>query len=201
MAVKEAKKVDAKSETKKVEKKSVSVKEKKYNKSNNPMKQVSLEKLVIHICTGETGPKLDKAKTILELLTHKKPVETFAKIKLPKWGLRPGLPIGTKVTLRNKDADEFLKKALDAKTFTLNKKCIDESGNFAFGVPEYIDIKGMKYDPKIGIFGFDVIVSIKRKGYRVKYRHLKRKTMNKNLKISKSETEEFLSKNYGVKFI
>ena len=189
-------------EVKKVVKKVVETKskEKKYNKTNNPMKDVSIEKVIVHICTGETGAKLDKAKSIIQLLTGKKPVETVSKIKLPKWGLRPGLPIGTKVTLRNKDADEFLKKALEAKSFTLNKRCIDESGNFAFGVPEHIDIKGMKYDPKVGIFGFDVIVSLKRKGYRVKYRHLKRQSMNKNLRVTKPETEEFLSKNYSVKF-
>jgi len=209
MTVKETEtKVIAKKEVKETNKEpkvikpkvSLPKKEKKYNKTNNPMKELQLEKLVIHICTGETGPKLDKAKVILDLLTHKKPVETVSKIKLPKWGLRPGLPIGVKVTLRNKDADDFLKRALDAKSFTLNKRCIDETGNFAFGVPEYIDIKGMKYDPKIGIFGFDVIVSLKRKGFRIKYRHLKRKTMNKALKITKSETENFLVKNYNVKF-
>jgi large subunit ribosomal protein L5 len=175
-------------------------KEKKYNKTNNPMKEIALEKIVVHMCTGETGPKLDKAKTILDLLTHKKAVETISKIKLPKWGLRPGLPIGVKVTLRGKDADEFLKKALEAKTYALNKRCIDETGNFAFGIPEYIDIKGMKYDPKIGILGFDVVVAMKRKGFRIKYRHLKRKTMNKSLKITKEETENFLTKNYNVKF-
>jgi len=185
---------------KKQVKKEVVKKEKKYIKANNPMKDVSLEKIVVHICTGETGPKLDKAKTVLELLTNRKPVETMAKIKLPKWGLRPGLPIGIKVTLRGENADTFLKKALDAKSFTLNKRCIDESGNFAFGIPEHIDIKGMKYDPKIGIFGFDVIVSLRRKGFRVKYRHLKRKTLNKDLRITKAETENFLTKNYNVKF-
>lgn len=185
---------------KKQVKKEVVKKEKKYTKVNNPMKDISLEKIVVHICTGETGPKLDKAKTVLEMLTNRKPVETMAKIKLPKWGLRPGLPIGIKVTLRGQDAETFLKKAFDAKSYTLNKRSIDESGNFAFGIPEYIDIKGMKYDPKIGIFGFDVIVSLKRKGFRVKYRHLKRKTMNKDLRITKAETENFLTKNYNVKF-
>ena len=110
------------------------------------------------------------------------------------------MPIGAKLTLRGKIADEFLRRTLEAKSNTLNKRCIDETGNFAFGIPEYIDIKGMKYDPKIGIFGFDVIVTLRRKGFRVKYRHLKRKTLNKDLKITKIETENFLTKNYNVKF-
>lgn len=166
----------------------------------NPMKEISLEKVVVHICTGESGAKLDNAKKILTLLTNKKPVETKSKTKLPKWGLRPGLAIGAKVTLRNEEAEEFLKRALASKGFKLNKRCIDKTGNFAFGVPEYIDIKGMKYDPKMGVFGFDVISSLKRKGFRVKYRAEKRKSLSEPLKITKGEAEEFLKTKFGIKF-
>jgi large subunit ribosomal protein L5 len=166
----------------------------------NPMKEISLEKVVLHICTGETGVKLDNAKKILNLLTNKKPVETKSKTKLPKWGLRPGLAIGAKVTLRNKQAYEFLKRALEAKSFTLNKRCIDKTGNFAFGIPEYIDIKGMKYDPKMGVFGFDVISSLKRNGFRIKYRAEKRMKLTPALKINKEEAEEFLKKEFNIKF-
>jgi large subunit ribosomal protein L5 len=166
----------------------------------NPMKEISLEKVVVHICTGEAGAKLDNAKKILTLLTNKKPVETKSRTKLPKWGLRPGLAIGAKITLRNKEAEDFLKKALEAKSFTLNKRCIDKTGNFAFGVAEYIDIKGMKYDPKIGVFGFDVISSLKRKGFRVKYRAEKRKSLSSSLRITKDEAEDFLKTKFGIKF-
>lgn len=176
------------------------VKSSKGLKGEKNMKKISLDKVVLHICAGETGSKLDKAKQILTLLTNKKPVITKSKVKLPKWGLRPGLPIGAKLTLRGKDADDFLRKALDAKSNTLKRRSIDKTGNFAFGIPEYIDIKGMKYDPKMGIFGFDVIVSLKRPGFRIKYRHLKRKRLNKGLKITKEETENFLNKNFAVKF-
>ncbi len=166
----------------------------------NPMKEIEIDKVVVHICTGETGQKLDNAKKILTLLTNRKPIETMSKTKLPKWGLRPGIPIGIKITLRKKEAEEFLKKTLDAKSFTLNKRCLDKNGNFAFGIAEHIDIKGMKYDPKIGIYGFDVIVSMKRKGFRIKYRKLKRLPLNESMKISKDETINFLTKKYGVKF-
>jgi len=186
--------------TKKVAKTTVK-REKKYTKETNPMKNVSLEKVVVHMCTGETGAKLDNAKKILTLLTNKKPVETQAKVKLPKWGLRPGLPIGVKVTLRGNAAVDFLKKSFEAKSYNLNKRSIDDSGNFAFGIPEHIDIKGMKYDPKIGIFGFDVMVSLKRTGFRIKYRRIKRQSMNKDLKITKQETQDFLTKNFNIKFV
>ena len=31
---------------------------------NKSMKEISLEKVVVHICTGESGAKLDNAKNI-----------------------------------------------------------------------------------------------------------------------------------------
>lgn len=188
-------------ETKKVAPVATTVKKNGKDKSKNPMKELTLEKIVVHICSGETGPKLEKAKSVLTMLTGKKPIETKAKVKLPKWGLRPGLPIGAKLTLRGKTAFEFLKKCLEAKAHTIKKNSIDATGNFAFGIPEYIDIKGMKYDPKTGIFGFDVIASVKRKGFRVKYRHLKRKNLNPKLRIKPQETEKFLVEKLGVKLI
>lgn len=171
------------------------------DKSSNIMKKLMLERVIVHICSGETGPKLEKAKSVLTMLTGMTPLETKAKVKLPKWGLRPGLPIGAKVTIRGKSAETFLKKALEAKDNTLPKKCVDLTGNFGFGIPEYIDIKGMKYDPKIGIFGFDVIVALKRKGFRIKFRHLKRKTLNSKLRIRPAETAEFLQKELGVNVV
>lgn len=199
----EGKRVVAKpKEVKEIKKEVVpTVKKSGKDKSKNPMKDLVLEKIIVHICSGETGPKLEKAKSVLTMLTGKKPVETKAKVKLPKWGLRPGLPIGAKLTLRGKEALAFLKKCLEAKSNTIKKNSLDATGNFAFGIPEYIDIKGMKYDPKTGIFGFDVIASIKRKGFRIKYRHIKRKSLNNKLRIKPQETEKFLTEKLGVKLI
>ena len=164
----------------------------------NKMRSIEIDKVVLHICAGETGAKLENAKKVLKLLTNKKPTDTTAKVKLPKWGLRPGIKIGTKVTLRGKDAEDFLKKALKAKGNEIGKKSFDKNGNFAFGIKEYIDIEGMKYDPTIGIFGFDVIVNLKRKGYRVKNRQIKTTKIGKEHKITSEDAKNYLKSKYNV---
>jgi large subunit ribosomal protein L5 len=151
-------------------------------KKENKMRNVEVEKIVLHICAGEYGPKLENAKKILGLLTNNRKVsETKAKVKLPKWGLRPGLVIGAKVTLRGKPAEEILEKALKAKSYKLSKRCFDNAGNFAFGIKEYIDIEGMKYDPQTGVFGFDVMVNLRRKGSRVKKQKIETNNNRKKL--------------------
>jgi len=169
------------------------------SKKENKMREIKVDKVVLHICAGEFGPKLDNAKKILGLLTNgRKPADAKAKVKLPKWGLRPGLIIGSKVTLRGKDAEELLKKSLKAKGYKMSKRSFDDSGNFAFGIKEYIDIEGMKYDPQTGVFGFDVMVNLKRRGYSVKHRRLKPTTIGRLAKIKKEDAQEFVVKKYNV---
>ena len=34
----------------------------------------------------------------------------------------------------------------------------DQEGNLSFGISDYTDFEGMRYDPEIGIFGMDVCV-------------------------------------------
>ena len=48
----------------------------------------------------------------------------------------------------------------------------DKEGNLSFGISDYTDFEGMKYDPEIGIFGMDVNVVFKRPGYRVAKRRI-----------------------------
>lgn len=166
----------------------------------NAMKDIKIDKVVLHICAGETGAKLDNAKTVLGLLTNgRKPAPTKSKTKLPKWGLRPGLVIGTKITLRGKESQSFILKALKAKGSALSRRSFDKSGNFAFGIKEYIDVEGMKYDPKMGIFGFDVMVNLKRNGYRVKARNIRPTKVGSNGLISRDEAQEFVRDKYKVK--
>jgi len=115
----------------------------------------------------------------------------------PDWGLRPGVPIGLVVTLRGNDAVEFLKKALVAKANKLPAKSFDRTGNFGFGVREYIDLPGAKYDPKLGIKGFDVLVSLKKKGYRVKIRKIKQSKVGIKQRVTTAEAIDF-ARSLGV---
>ena len=164
----------------------------------NPMRQVQVEKVTVNMGVGQTGDAMKKAQTIIEMITNGKAVQTKCKIKQPKWEIRPGLPIGLKVVLRGEKAGDFLKRAFEAKESRLNKRSFDMQGNFGFGVHEYIDLPGIKYDPTLGIRGFDVLVTLTRPGYRVKKRKIKRKKLGKSHLLNKSEAVEFVQKQFGV---
>ena len=167
---------------------------------DNPMREILIDKVTVNMGIGSPGDSLDNAKELLERLTGKKVIETKAKRREPVFKLRKGLPIGTKVTLRKKDAEEFVKKALAARKNILKKTNFDRSGNFAFGVHEYIDFPGAKYDPSIGMFGFDVCVTLKRRGKRIERRKLRKSKIGASHKITKDEAVEFAKTKFDVKF-
>ncbi|MGV8176288.1 MAG: 50S ribosomal protein L5 [Candidatus Bilamarchaeaceae archaeon] len=168
--------------------------------SNNKMRELRVEKVTVNIGVGNSGERLDHAKELLTKLTGgKKPIETLAKKRNPVFHLRPGLPIGAKVTLRGKDALEFLDKALTARRRNVKAGSFDNEGNFSFGVPEYIDFPGAKYDPKMGVFGFDVCVTLSRKGRRVERRRLRQSKIGGGHRIGKEEAIEYATKNLNAK--
>jgi large subunit ribosomal protein L5 len=168
---------------------------------DNPMKKLRIEKVTINIGVGKTGEELEKAGTILKMITGAKPVFTAAKVKQPTWGIREGLTIGAKVTLRGQSAINFLKDAFIAVDNKIKKKSFDKFGNFGFGVKEYIDMPKAKYDPKLGIRGFDVLVTMERPGYRIKKRKLKKTQIGKRHLVSANEAAEFIKEKFGVEII
>lgn len=162
------------------------------------MRKVKLEKITVNIGAGETGEKLKKAKTIIERITGRKATLTKARKRVQTFGIRKGDTIGVKVTLRGKAAEEFLRNALDAVDFKLSKRSIDKNGNFAFGIKEYIDFPGAKYDPSIGIIGFDVCGTMTRPGKRVELRRRLKSKIKHTHKVTPEETEQFLKDNFKV---
>lgn len=166
--------------------------------NENPMKKIYLSKVTVNMGVGKPGDDLDRAKKIMESLTENKTVETKAKVKLPKWEIRPGLPIGVKTTLRGEKAATFLKRALLAKANKLSARNFDKCGNFGFGIHEHIELHGVKYDPKLGIRGLDVLVSLARPGYRVRERKRGKGKIGKKHLINKPEAIAFVKQNYGV---
>lgn len=162
------------------------------------MKEIRIEKLTLNIGAGKDQTKLEKSISLLKNITGLMPVKTFSSKRIPEWGLRPGLPIGCKLTLRKNKAKEILKKLLDAKDFKLKPSQFDNNGNLSFGIHEYIDIPGVKYDPKIGIIGLEVCVTLERPGFRIKRRKLKKKISKKH-SIRKEEAIEFMKKDYNLK--
>ncbi|HLC38444.1 MAG TPA: 50S ribosomal protein L5 [Candidatus Norongarragalinales archaeon] len=164
------------------------------------LNQVFLEKITLNIGVGEGGTALEMARKLLELVSGRKPASTTARSRQPEFKIRQGDVIGAKVTLRGKGASEVLEKALKSVEQHISEKSFDDYGNVAFGIKEYIDFPGLKYDPKIGMMGFDVCISLRKKGHRVANRRIASRKLPRKQRVSKPEARAFLEKNYGVKF-
>jgi large subunit ribosomal protein L5 len=164
---------------------------------NNSMREIKVSKVTLNIGAGKNEDLLKKGLKLLQKLSPLNPVKTITKKRIPGWGLRPGLAIGAKVTIR-KDTEELLKKLLVAKENILKEKCFDNQGNFSFGVPEYIDIEGLEYDPDLKIIGLEAAVTLERPGYRVKKRKITPRKINKNHKITKEDAIAFIKEKFAV---
>jgi len=164
----------------------------------NIMRQPRIEKVTLNIGAGKDVQRLEKGVALLKAITGIDPVKTVTQKRIPNWGLRPGLPIGCKLTLRKGQAAELLKRLLQAKENKLKPHQFDEGGNVSFGIQEYIDIPGVAYDPKIGIIGLEVCVTLERPGYRIKRRRLVKKKVPRRHLLTKEEAMQFLQKNFNV---
>lgn len=167
------------------------------NKSSS-MRTVSLDKVTVNICVGNDKPGMVKAESLLKKLTNKKPVKNSAKRRLATWQIRPGLPIGYKVTLRGEEGQKFLKWVLDSKGKKFNPKSIDNNSNFSIGFAEYLDLHGMKYDADIGIMGFEVMATFVRPGFRIKQRLLKKAKVPQRHRVTKDEVVDFMKSTFAV---
>ncbi len=164
----------------------------------NVMDKPRVEKVVVNIGVGQSGERLVRAEKLLEKLTERKPVRTYSKHKIPTWGLKKSEPIGCKVTLRGNDSFELIKRGLYARDNKIPQSCFGKDGNVSFGVQEYIDIQGLKYDPEIGVFGMNFNIALERPGSRIKRRKNVKKNLPKKKMVSQNEAIEFMKENFGV---
>jgi large subunit ribosomal protein L5 len=167
--------------------------------SENAMKDLSVEKVVVNISVGASGEPLDNAMTILKQIANQQPAQRTAKQTIRQWGIRKNEPVACMVTLRGERADTFLRKAFTAIRNTINERSFDTHGNFAFGISEHIDIPGTRYDPNLGITGMDVMVSLKRPGFRVSKRKRARSKVGTRHRVTPAEAMDYVSQTYGVK--
>lgn len=163
------------------------------------MRNIRIEKLTLNIGAGKSVEKLEKGVKLFKSLTGIDPVKTVTQKRIPTWGLRPGLPIGCKITLRKEAAKELFARLLVAKDNTLRDSNVDTEGNVSFGLTEYIDIPGIKYDPTIGIMGFQVCLTLERPGFRIKKRRLMTRKIPTGHRIPKEEAIAYIQKTFNVK--
>ena len=165
------------------------------------MRDVQIGKVVVNIGVGEAGEKLAKARRVLQMVTGQKPVTTLAHGSVRDWAVRQNMPIGMKVTLRGDRAAGFLRQALEVRNNRLPRYVFDRYGNFSFGVADYTDFEGMKYDPEIGVFGMDVSVSFVRPGYRVAERRVARGRIASRHRVTQAEALALVAQAFHVEVV
>jgi len=165
---------------------------------NNIMRKIKIEKVTLNCGTGTSPADLEKGMRLLKIITNQQPVKTKSKKRIPAFGIRKGLAIGCKATIRGKNAVELLKRLLSVVDNRLDYKQINP-GSFAFGIKEYIEIPGMTYQRDIGIKGLDVCVTLTRPGIRVSKRKISVGKTPKRHKISREETAQFMRENFNTK--
>ena len=167
----------------------------------NAMRDLHVEKVVVNIGVGEAGERLSKASKVLEMVTGQKPVQTVSKTVNRDLGIREGMPLGCKVTLRGEIAAAFLNRALSIREFRVPVYSFDKEGNMSFGITDYTDFDGMKYDPEIGIFGMDVNVVLRRTGNRITQRAQLKRRIPKEHRVARDEAIQFMKDNFKVKVV
>ena len=165
------------------------------------MRDLYVEKVVVNIGVGEAGERLVKAEKVLEMVTGQKPVETTSKTINRDLGIRVGMPLGCKVTLRGEAAEEFVRKALPIREMRVPEYSFDKEGNMSFGISDYTDFEGMKYDPEIGIFGMDISVVLRRPGNRITQRALLRRRIPKSHRVTREEAIAFMKEKFEVEVV
>lgn len=169
--------------------------------SENVMRQLRVAKVTVNIGVGEAGERLEKAENLLQELTGGQPVRTVSTKTIRDWGIREGMPIGCKVTLRGKSAEDFVKKVLWPRENRVPEWSFDEEGNLQFGLPDHTSLEGQRYDPDVGVFGMDVAVTVERPGYRVKRRRVMRRRLPERHRADREESIAFLKEKFDLEIV
>ncbi|MGI0132068.1 MAG: 50S ribosomal protein L5 [Thermoplasmata archaeon] len=169
--------------------------------ATNPSRTVRVIKVVVNAGVGQSGEARTKAERVLQMVTRQKPTATRSKATNRDFGIRQGQEIGAKVTLRGPAAQDFLVRAFDARDRQLDPDSIDRTGNVSFGVSDYTDFAGMKYDPEIGLVGFDVCIEVGRIGWRIRARRERTVPLPHGLRVSRDETRAFLADRFKVVYL
>jgi len=165
------------------------------------MRELYVDKVVVHMGVGEAGEKLVKAENIMTQITGQSPIRAFAKRTQPAFGIRKGQPIGCRVTLRSDRAETFVRTALEIVENSLSASQFDATGNFSFGIEEHTDFPGQSYDPMIGIYGLDVSVVLERKGIRIARRALQEKKLPTKQRVTKDDAVAYMKEAFNVEVL
>ena len=126
-----------------------------------------LKKIILNMGVGdgkEDSKLIDKAVDDLSLISGQKAIKTKSKKAISGFKIRAGMPLGVKVTLRNKIMYEFLDRLVNIaipriRDFRgLNMKSFDGNGNFSMGIKEHVIFPEINFDKVEKIRGLDITI-------------------------------------------
>ncbi len=126
-----------------------------------------IKKIILNMGIGEgkeDSKLIDKAVEDLSLISGQKAVKTKSKKAIAGFKIRTGMPLGAKVTLRNKIMYEFLDRLVNIaipriRDFRgLNNKSFDGKGNFSMGIKEHIIFPEINFDKVQKTTGMDITI-------------------------------------------
>ena len=126
-----------------------------------------IKKIILNIGIGEAkddSKLIDKALEDLTLISGQKAVKTISKKAISGFKIRAGMPLGVKVTLRNKIMYEFLDRLVNIaipriRDFRgLNMKSFDGNGNFTMGIKEHVIFPEINFDKVDKVRGMDITI-------------------------------------------
>lgn len=167
----------------------------------NPMKEITVGKVVVNIGLGKSGEAIERGKKVLEQVTGQRPAQTRAKRSVRDFGIHKGEPIGVVVTVRGKATAPLVDKLLAAREKKLQESCFDPRGSVSFGIKEHIEIPGIRYDPEIGILGMNVSVLLERPGGRVSRRRRRTSKVGRAHVVSRDDAIQYFKEKFGAVMI
>ncbi len=132
---------------------------------DNIMAVPKLQKIVINTGVGdavENTKVVDTVSDNLARITGQRPVTTRAKKSISNFKVREGMPLGCKVTLRQKIMYEFLDRLINlalprTRDFQgVPDKSFDGRGNYTLGIKEHTIFPEIDTDNVDKVHGMDV---------------------------------------------
>ncbi len=133
----------------------------------NPHQIPQMVKIVLNVGMGDASKNPKQLEAVVEelaMITGQRAVITRSKKSIANFGLRQGVPVGVRVTLRGPRMYEFLDRFISLavpriRDFRgLPNRSFDGRGNYTFGIKEQLIFPEIDYDKVEKIHGMDITI-------------------------------------------